>query len=335
MDFLYSTMALLKPELILPSRTRSWLNKLEDELKTSFQSDVEILREVPEYLLSLGGKRIRPALTFLTAELFGQTEPSQELLDISAGVELIHMATLLHDDIIDAAPTRRGKESALAKYGTSPTLLSGNFLFVRAFGRCAKLPSFIIKETESTCVALTEGELLEENGDFSPQNSITIAERKTGSLFGLAALSGAFVPTKSEEIALLMKQFGIALGVAFQISDDILDVTSTSDVLGKEPGTDIRERKPSIVNTLWLESKSPLADKIMLSTGEISTGDISAALKELKSSNVLELARSEGQKHINIALSTLESLRTESTATNKAILTKLFDITDFALNRLR
>lgn len=327
-------MALLKPELILPSRTRSWLVKLEHELKSSFHSDVEILREVPEYLLSLGGKRIRPALTFLTAELFGQSEPSQELLDISAGVELIHMATLLHDDIIDAAPTRRGKESALAKYGTSPTLLSGNFLFVRAFGRCAKLPSFIIKETESTCVALTEGELLEENGDFSPQNSITIAERKTGSLFGLAALSGAFVPTKSEEIALQMKRFGIALGVAFQISDDILDVTSTADVLGKEPGTDIRERKPSLVNTLWLATGSPLAEKVFLSTTEISTSDISSSLKELRSSEILDQARSTGTRYIGEAQGILKTIQSRTLNINNSVLSKLSDIADFALNRL-
>ena len=290
--------------------------------------------EIPAHLLSLGGKRIRPALTFMMAELFNQTESTTELLDIAAGVELIHMATLLHDDIIDEAPTRRGQQSALSKYGLSATLLAGNFLFVRAFGRCARLPNFIIKQTEDTCVALTEGELLEENGDFSTQNSIIIGERKTGSLFGLAALSGTFVGTHSEELSLIAKAFGTALGVAFQISDDILDVTSTSDVLGKEPGTDIKEKKPSLVNTLWLESGSPLAKKLLINSNEPSLSEISSALKELKDSNILDLARAEGAKQIEIAKNSLQLLG-KSRPTNDSILSKLMGLCDFALHRLK
>jgi|1048.fasta_scaffold63291_1 geranylgeranyl pyrophosphate synthase len=326
-------MALLKPELALPSNTRAWLKSLESELQESFKSDVKTLMDIPAHLLSLGGKRIRPALTFMMAELFNHEQATAELLDIAAGVELIHMATLLHDDIIDEAPTRRGQQSALSKYGLSATLLAGNFLFVRAFGRCARLPNFIIKQTEETCVALTEGELLEENGDFSTKNSLIIGERKTGSLFGLAALSGTFVGTHSEELSLIARTFGNALGVAFQISDDILDVTSTADVLGKEPGTDIKEKKPSLVNTLWLESGSTLS-KILISSAEPSPSEIQSALSELKSSRILDLARAEGSKQIDLAKNSLKLL-SQSRATNDSILAKLFGLCDFALHRLK
>ncbi len=331
-------MALLKPELALPSNTRAWLKNLEAEIQTSFTSDVPTLQDIPNYLLNLGGKRIRPALTFMMAELFNHKEPTQELLDIAAGVELIHMATLLHDDIIDDAPTRRGQPSALAKFGPTATLLSGNFLFVRAFGRCARLPSFIIRQTEDTCIALTEGELLEENGEFSVNNSIIIGERKTGALFGLAALSGAYVGTHNEDLALIAKQFGTSLGIAFQISDDILDVSSTKDVLGKEPGTDIRERKPSLVNTLWLNSGSDLASQTLIENAILDDRTIQRCLTEIKNSDILANARAYGVSEINKAKNALQelSLRRDSTkvAINDTILGKLDSLCGFALDRL-
>lgn len=300
----------------------------------SFASEVNTLQDIPRHLLSLGGKRIRPALTFMMAELVNVTEPSPELLNIAAGVELIHMATLLHDDIIDEAPTRRGQPSALAKYGATATLLSGNFLFVRAFGRCARLPSFIIRQTEDTCIALTEGELLEEDGIFSVENSVRIGQKKTGSLFGLAALAGVFVGTKSEALSLRAKDFGLNLGVAFQISDDILDVTSTRSELGKEPGTDLRERKPSIVNTLWLSKKSPLAQELLFSKKPPEEHLVQNALAELTRSSVLDEARDCGAKSVVAAKAALLEL-SQHGPINKAVFERLQGLCDFALDRLR
>jgi heptaprenyl diphosphate synthase len=326
-------MALLKPELALPPNTRSWLKTLEGELRKSFASDVGTLRDIPEYLLNLGGKRIRPGLTFMMAELFNQKEASTELLDIAAGVELIHMATLLHDDIIDQAPTRRGQTSALAKFGSTATLLSGNFLFVRAFGRCARLPSFIIRQTEDTCIALTEGELIEESGDYSVENSITIGSKKTGSLFGLSALAGVYVGSHSEELSLVAKEFGVALGVAFQISDDILDVTSTADILGKEPGTDIREKKPSLINTLWIKSGSTLAKRLLIENSEISSNDVEQGIKEIKKSSAINTARQHGMAELDKARMHLKDL-SDKAPINRSILGKLDSLCDFALDRL-
>ena len=326
-------MALLKPELALPTNTRAWLKTLESELRKSFVSDVGTLHEIPEYLLSLGGKRIRPGLTFMMAELFNQREATPELLDIAAGVELIHMATLLHDDIIDQAPTRRGQTSALAKFGATATLLSGNFLFVRAFGRCARLPSFIIRQTEDTCIALTEGELIEESGEFSVENSISIGSKKTGSLFGLSALAGVYVGSHSEELSLIAKNFGVALGIAFQISDDILDVTSTKDILGKEPGTDIREKKPSLVNTLWIQSGSTLAKRLLIESDDITEKDIDLALAEIKKSSAINTARQHGVSELDKARKCLKELSGKAPV-NDSILGKLDNLCNFALDRL-
>jgi len=327
-------MALLKPELALTPNSRSWLKTLEGELALSFASEVKTLQEIPQHLLSIGGKRIRPALTFMMAELFNVKKFTAELLDIAAGVELIHMATLLHDDIIDEAPTRRGQPSALAKYGLTPTLLSGNFLFVRAFGRCARLPSFIIRQTEDTCIALTEGELLEEDGIFSVENSLKIGQKKTGSLFGLAALAGVFVGTKSEQLALIAREFGLNLGIAFQISDDILDITSTRGELGKEPGTDLREQKPSIVNTLWLSKNSPLSPEILLSDNPPKENLVQKALQELLESSVLDEARAYGTQSVNAAKAALAELSTKGSI-NKSVFERLQGLCQFALHRLK
>ena len=110
------------------------LVQVEQVIRASFRSDVTAMREIPEYLLALGGKRIRPLLTLLCAKALGAESITQDLTDVAAGIELIHMATLMHDDIIDESPIRRHRPSPYAKYGTAATLLSGDFLLTRAFG---------------------------------------------------------------------------------------------------------------------------------------------------------------------------------------------------------
>jgi len=324
-----------RPQDALTSLSVEWLRILENEIRDTLHSEVSLLSEVPNYLLKLGGKRIRPALTFMLAQLCNQNTLTDDLLNIANGIELIHMATLLHDGIIDEAATRRGKESALSKFGLSYTLLAGNFLFVRAFGRCARLPSFIIKSTEKVCVLLTEGEIIEDEGIYRCEHALNIATRKTGALFGLAALAGIFVPTQDESLSQLGYSFGNDLGVAFQISDDILDVTSTEKELGKTPGTDIKERKPSLVNSLWYESKSQLARKILNSSDVITTLEISEALAEIENSGVIETTRNVGIEYVEKAKSTLNEICMQLNEDfDPNIRQKIELLTDYALDRL-
>lgn len=241
------------------------LGTVESIISSAFASDVRLMREIPAYLLNLGGKRIRPVLSLLSGKALGLTIPPQPLLDISAGIELIHMATLLHDDIVDRSPTRRHQPSPYAKYGTNATLLSGDFLLTRAFGLCARLDSTIISATEQACIELVEGEALETSlyeDNHTLETSLIIAQRKTASLFRLAAFCASHVAGISPERERSMSTFGEQLGVAFQIIDDILDVTSDEATLGKRAGLDIIERKPSAVNVIWLESGDPRAQRL-------------------------------------------------------------------------
>jgi geranylgeranyl pyrophosphate synthase len=262
---------------------------------------------------------------------------NDRLLDVSAGIELIHMATLLHDDIVDQSPVRRHKPSPFAVYGTSATLLSGDFLLTRAFGLCARLDRTIIEATEQACIELVEGETLETPltaQQHSVDSSITIARRKTAALFRLAAFSAAHLCGVDDRTKDACARFGEALGVAFQIIDDILDVISDQATLGKQPGLDILERKPSIVNVLWLESGDPRAQRLLTPPGEIrdEQGFASAAIAHLRDSAVIASAKRLATTYAEDARSQLlEGLRSSGPTPAGSALSAVID---FALERM-
>lgn len=271
------------------------------------------LGEIANYLVGLGGKRVRPWLTIICAAGLG-VESDEDVVKIAAGIELIHMATLLHDDIIDNSLIRRHNESPLAKWGRDLTLLSGDFLLTKAFGLCAELDSRIVKATENACVALTQGEAMELEPDlyrqalslyqegatkefFYPLDlpsylyfNLSIAHKKTASLFELAAFSAGIIASCDDVNLKLLRDFGALLGVAFQVYDDILDVSQSSDILGKQRGTDIREKKPSFINLLWLV-ESNLAQEVLLTDMTVDEGVLGRALQEISELGIVNRAK--------------------------------------------
>ena len=311
---------------------------VEARIRSTFKSDVAIMREIPEYLLSLGGKRIRPILALLCSKALGAEEITEDIIDIAAGIELIHMATLMHDDIIDQSPIRRHKPSAYAKYGTPGTLLSGDFLLTRAFGLCSRLDREIIEATEQACIELVEGETLEiavPLGEHTPESSLTIATRKTASLFRLAAFCGASLTDSPDNVKEKMTKFGESLGIAFQIIDDILDVTSDEATLGKRPGIDIAERKPSLINILWIASGDPAAKRLLVPPDPSTEQTfVDESLAKLRESAVLLEAKKAARYHADIATKNLA----EALGGDLSNLTPegeaLFAVIDFALERV-
>lgn len=272
------------------------LAAVESLIKSKLSAEAGMLVEISNYLLSLGGKRMRPALALLVYRLLAGSDSAvkSELLDIAAGIELIHMATLLHDDIIDNSPLRRHKDSPYQRYGLPQTLLTGDFLLVRAFSMCARLDATIIDATEVACIELTEGEILETplyETTHSVESYLTIAKKKTAALFRLAAESASHIAGGNPELSAHFAAFGEDLGISFQILDDILDVTSSDTVLGKQAGTDLRERKPSIINILWLNSGSSLAKKLQEKPGVEEDQFIAEAMAELQHGPVIDEAR--------------------------------------------
>jgi len=314
--------------------SQSGLKVVEERMASCLTSDAAELHEISTYLLTLGGKRIRPLLALLSAELFGMKSASPQLVDAASGVELIHMATLLHDDIIDQSPRRRNKESAYVRYGFVSSLLAGDFLWVRAFGLCAHLGTFIVSETERACVELTEGELQEGKLTVdSPQSFdhyLNIVSKKTGSLFALSCAIGAHCAGATTDQAAAMSRFGRYAGIAFQMIDDILDVMADEDLLGKPSGTDLKQKTPSLVNILWLASDDEAAERFF-SLEAPSDEDTKSALMLLRESEVITSARDIARKYATAAKSELDSLPAD--VIEQDVKMQLLVLLDFTLER--
>jgi geranylgeranyl pyrophosphate synthase len=309
------------------------LRSVENRIRECLGSDSKSLTEISTYLLDLGGKRMRPLLTILASQLFRMESPSKALIDAAAGIELIHMATLLHDDIIDQSPQRRSKPSAYSLYGLPETLLTGDFLLVRAFGLCAKLDHFVIEETEKACVSLTEGEIKEGTIDLERlptfDQYVTVIEKKTASLFELSSVIGAHLAGANSDEVKKLRVFGRYAGVAFQMIDDILDITADEDLLGKPAGTDIRQRTPSLVNLIWLEEEPEKAYDFFSKTQ--SEESIKSTLAYLSHSKVIEKARLHAKDYAGRATNALIALDEDNI--DIKVREQLFSLLDYTLER--
>lgn len=330
--------------IILPYSSE--LSQVQNLINSKLESDAPQLAEISRYLSSLGGKKVRPLLACALGLGLGinlsdrESKSTQQLYIIAAGIEMIHMATLLHDDIIDKSLTRRHKPSAYAKFGLDDTLLTGDFLLVRAFGLCGQLDRKLISATELACVALTEGETLEKRLSSKMveiEYALMIGQKKTAALFELASFSAAYLAGLNQEQQENASEFGRYLGIAFQIVDDILDVISDDAVLGKPSGQDLREQKPSVVNIMWLKSQSLNAQRLLADQSECSEEWVAESLQEIKGSAVIAEAKNLAKVYIDKALMKLQALKEASKADN-IVSQKHFDalegLIEFALNRI-
>lgn len=231
---------------------------MEQNLKRSIRSSEPALTEISSHLIYAGGKRIRPLITLLAFKVFGGKKVG-DIVDIATAIELIHTATLLHDDIIDGAEVRRGKESAYKKFGLKATLVTGDFLFIKAFEFAGKFDDTVVQWTADACTRLTEGEMLQgffnRNRDVTLEDYLEIVKRKTASLFQTGARVGAYLAGATSSMVEKMDQYGLNLGIAFQMIDDVLDVVGHKELLGKPTGVDLRDGNPSLPIILALNAR--------------------------------------------------------------------------------
>lgn len=222
------------------------LERVEEELRGYTRSEIHPISEIGEYLLNAGGKRLRPALLLLTAKMLGHV--SSTTIRLAAVVEFIHNATLVHDDVIDAADTRRGRPSANSNWGNSMTVLAGDWLYMKSFAvalgeKNLDVLNTLIEITQK----MVEGELLQltmlGKAEITREQLLDIVERKTAYLFSgctkLPALASGLNHGSAERLA----EAGKNLGMAFQLIDDLLDLTSTKEALGKPVANDLKEGK--------------------------------------------------------------------------------------------
>jgi octaprenyl-diphosphate synthase len=221
---------------------------LEGEFGRDTVSGVQAITEIGEYLRAGGGKRIRPALLLLSAKLLDYS--GQGAVRLGAVVEIIHTATLVHDDIIDEAKTRRGRPAANTQWGNSKCVLAGDWLYMQAFKIAVQERNFRILDTLIELTQqMVEGELLqmEKLGKLITLNEhFDLIFRKTACLFSVCMRLGAILGGASAEQEAALGQYGHDLGMAFQIVDDVLDLTASEDVLGKPVASDLREGKATM-----------------------------------------------------------------------------------------
>ncbi|MBV9759218.1 MAG: polyprenyl synthetase family protein [Acidobacteriaceae bacterium] len=235
------------------------LQAVEREIGIEAVACVDAITTINQYLQAGGGKRLRPTLLLLSNRLFG---PSTECArHLAAVVEMIHMATLVHDDVIDMAKTRRGRPSTNVVWGNHVSVLAGDWLYMQAFQIALRERNFhILDVLISLTQMMVEGELLQlerlHRLDLTEADYMELVDRKTASLFSACASLGAAAAGSDEASEAKLSDFAWNLGMAFQLVDDILDFTSTEKILGKPAGNDLREGKVTLPMIYALESAS-------------------------------------------------------------------------------
>jgi octaprenyl-diphosphate synthase len=285
---------------------RDDLAAIEREFERLSASDVDSITEIAEYLREGGGKRIRPALLLLAAKALGYRGASANRL--GAVIEMVHTATLVHDDIIDVAETRRGRPSANTEWGNSKCVLAGDWLYMQAFRVALEEQDFhILDLLIGLTQQMVEGELLQMErlgAALSEQEYYDLIYRKTACLFRVSMQLGCALGGASQNVEESLGEYGRNLGLAFQIVDDVLDLTASEEVLGKPVASDLREGKATLAVLHSLHNGSPQDRKDILSViGDQSFERIShqSVLSILQRNGSLDYAMRAAYSHAEAA----------------------------------
>jgi heptaprenyl diphosphate synthase len=235
------------------------LVRVEELLREHIKGDYPLLVETSRHLVEAGGKRLRPLLVLLAAQFGDPTK--YQAIQAAVVVELTHLATLYHDDVMDEAPLRRGVASANDRWGNTVAILTGDYLFAKSSALLADLGPEAVRLQAATFERLVIGQISETQGFTtgltSLEHYLKVVADKTGSLISASARYGAMVTGADPEIMEILTQFAEQIGITFQLVDDVIDIASTTNESGKTPGTDLREGVPTLVSLFVMESKDP------------------------------------------------------------------------------
>jgi heptaprenyl diphosphate synthase len=296
----------------LEARVSRGVQLVEEHLGRVVDSDEQFITEAAAHLLNAGGKRFRPMLVLVCAEFGDPGHP--DVVPAGTAVELTHLATLYHDDVMDEASMRRGAESANHRWDNSLAILVGDYLFAHASEVVSTLGPDAVGVQARTFARLVKGQIRETigpRGDEDPlAHYLSVVADKTGSLIATSAHFGATMSRASEEIVAALTEFGERIGVAFQLSDDILDIASDPGESGKTPGTDLREGVPTLPTLLARRSTDPNdADLVRLLSGPISDdSDVARVVEALRVHPAMGEARAFVQAEADSARALLDKL---------------------------
>ncbi len=282
------------PDPVLEREIRGRLDEVEKALERAVLADSDMLAETSQYLLSAGGKRFRPMLVLLSGYFGDPTDP--RLVPGSVSIELVHQATLYHDDVIDEADSRHGVPAANVRWDNTVAILTGDYLFARASEISTDLGTEICALLARTIATLCDGQIREVEAagrlERSEDAYMEIIRRKTGALIATSCRLGGMLSDAPAEYLDVLEGYGEALGLAFQLSDDIMDVTATQGELGKEPGQDLREgvfTLPVLHALNRGEHRDELAD--LLGEGALDGPRLARTLEIVRSGDGLAEAR--------------------------------------------
>ncbi len=303
---------------------RGDLARAETKLNRLLESRESLISEICHYLIDGAGKRLRPLFILLVYRACGGTDArSEDAIDAAIALELIHSATLLHDDIIDSGMLRRGKPSAFARYGAAASLVAGDYLFCRAFELCGRFDERLVRTAAGACIQLTEGEVMEgrmrHQTTASLDDYLVVISRKTASLFAAGARVAADLAGASSTLIASMEQFGLAVGRAFQMVDDILDVVGPEERIGKPVGSDLRAGIVSLPVVIAL-NETPEMRGLFTNGSTVLEGHHARALALISEPGIIRRAHALVAEHIGAARTLLAELPASDFRTSLSLL---------------
>jgi octaprenyl-diphosphate synthase len=297
--FVLSAATHTAPQNTIAQSIAADMDAVNAVIRRKLHSEVSLVNQIAEYIISAGGKRLRPVLVLLVANAYSYKGTAHH--ELAAVVEFIHTATLLHDDVVDESSLRRGRATANALFGNAASVLVGDFLYSRAFQMMADLANMRVMQilSEATNV-IAEGEVLQllnmHDPDVSQERYLQVIRSKTAKLFEAAAELGALIAGATEPQIAAAGEYGRSLGTAFQLIDDVLDYAGDAAEIGKNVGDDLREGKPTLPLIYLMENGTPEQRQLVRTC--IEQGDeqhFDAVLAAVTSSGALDFTRRQAE----------------------------------------
>jgi len=307
------------------------LERVNDLIRSSLHSDVALINQLSHYIINSGGKRLRPLLVLLSANACEYR--GDQHVNLAAVIEFIHTATLLHDDVVDSSQLRRGNMTANAMWGNEASVLVGDFLYSRAFEMMVDANDMRIMEIMShTTNTIAEGEVLQllncHDADTTESSYLDVISRKTARLFEAAARIGAVLGHQSETIERALANYGLHLGTAFQLIDDVLDYSASPEDTGKNVGDDLAEGKPTLPLIHAIHKGTPSQARLIRRAIENGGHDnMQAVCAIIESTGAIPYTAQAAQREADLAIEALTPLP------ESAYKEALYSLAEFSVNR--
>lgn len=292
------------------------LIEVEKHLASAIGSSVPTVHEVSKHLLSAGGKRLRPGLVALSAYVSGASPSKKRIAGIGAVVELIHMATLVHDDVVDQSIARRGRPTANVFWGNKISVLSGDFMLAKSFRLLSNDGDHrILKAVSDMTILMSESEALqamcEHDVEAWKQNYWHIIKHKTAIFLSSCCRCGAIISGASSDVEDALASFGMELGMAFQLTDDILDIAGEPQITGKSVGNDLREGKATLPVLLALDAMDEVDRewaRAIIESPSATDEEIGELCTKIRATGAIEFARDRAREIVDCTVARLEDL---------------------------